>query len=182
MAEPTVLVTAIEPATGLVGESGRGEGVGRLARLGHGDDKGPRIQRGRAVPELGSDVPAGRQTGPALEQSGRDGRSVRGAATGDELDALCGPDGVHDWLQFIEPDLVAVDATRDGRSDGHRLFVHLLEHEMLVAALLCRRDRPFDTVDRALALHAVEARDDDRPTPEVGYVTLVEEDRPGGCV
>ena len=38
-----------------------------------------------------------------------------------------GPDGVHDRLQLVEPDRVAVDAARDGRADGDRLLVHLLE-------------------------------------------------------
>ena len=78
------------------------------------------------------------------------------------------------------PIVVARDAARDGGPDGGRLLVHLLGHEVLVAALLGGLDGPVDALHRPLALDAVEARDDDRVRVQVGDVALLEEDDPAG--
>ena len=87
---------------------------------------------------------------------------------------------VHDRRQLLEADLVLVEPARDGRPDGDRLLVHLLEHEVLVAALLGGLDRPVDAMHRSLADDAVEAGDPHRARVQVGHVPFLEEHHPAG--
>ena len=56
----------------------------------------------------------------------------------------------------------------------------LLEHEVLVAALLGGLGRPVDGRDRALERRAVDVGDRHAPRPDVGDVALLEEDDPVG--
>ena len=69
-----------------------------------------------------------------------------------------------------------MDAAGDGGQDGLRLLVHLLEHEVLVAALLGGLDVPVDLVDGALERASEHVGDLDPPGPDVGDVALLEED------
>ena len=56
------------------------------------------------------------------------------------------------------------------------LLVHLLEHEVLVAALLGSLDRPVDLGHQPLARRAVDAGDRHTLGRDVGDVALLEED------
>ena len=71
---------------------------------------------------------------------------------------------------------VAGDAAGDGRAERDRLLVHLLEHEMVVAALLGGLQRPGDRGDDPFARRAVDAGDLDARGMEVDHVALLEED------
>ena len=71
-------------------------------------------------------------------------------------------------------------ASGDGGADGLGLLVHLLDHEVLVAALLGGLDGPVDGVHRPLSGCAVKAGDANVVAIEVGHVTLLEEDDPTG--
>ena len=73
-----------------------------------------------------------------------------------------------------------MDAPGDGRADGDRLLVHLLRHEVLVAALLGGLDVPVDDMHRAVPDDTGQVGDADRRAPEVRDVPLVEEDDPAG--
>ena len=79
-------------------------------------------------------------------------------------------------IQLRDADLLVVDAPRDGRQDGLGLLVHLLEHEVLVAALLGGLDVPVHLVDGTLQLAPEHVGDADASGPDVGHVALLEED------
>ena len=152
IAEPTVLVTAMTGQPALAGEAGRGDRVGRLARLGHGDDERPAVERRRGVAELRADRGAGRQPGPVLEGGRADERCVVGAAAGDELDPVDLAERLGEPGDLVDLDAaVAGHPAGDGRPERQRLLVHLLEHEVVVAALLGGLERPVDDRDDALA-------------------------------
>ena len=61
-------------------------------------------------------------------------------------------------------------------AQGDGLLVDLLEHEVLVAALLGGLGRPVDDRHRALHRASVEVRDLDAGRPHVRHVALLEED------
>ena len=60
------------------------------------------------------------------------------------------------------------------------LLVDLLEHEMLVAALLGGLGRPVDDGHGALADLAVDVGDGHAPRTQIGHVAVLEEDDPVG--
>ena len=145
MAEPTVFVTAMTGQPRCAGEADRGDRVGRLAGLGDRDDQRALVERRRRVAELGADVRPGRQAGPVLDRGRADERRVVGAAAGDQLDPV---DRAQDLLepgQFLDVDpVVAGHPAGDGLAERLGLLVDLLEHEVLVAALLGGLGRPVD--------------------------------------
>ena len=135
--------------TALAREAGRGDGVGRLAGLGHGDDQGPAVDRRRVVAELRPDRRPGRDPDPVLDRRCPDQRRVVGRAAGDQLDPVDLPDRVLEPLELLEPDVVrAGHPTGDGLAQRLGLLVDLLEHEVVVAALLGGLGRPVDGGDR----------------------------------
>ena len=69
----------------------------------------------------------------------------------------------------------AGDATGDRLAQGLGLFVDLLEHEVLEAALLGGLGRPVDGRDDPLDLGAVDVGDRHAPWPQVGDVAVLEE-------
>ena len=83
-------------------------------------------------------------------------------------------------VELGHPDGLLVEAPRDGGQDGLGLLVHLLEHEVLVAALLGGLDVPVDLVDGALERPPAHVGDLDLAGPEVGDIALLEEDDPAG--
>ena len=74
------------------------------------------------------------------------------------------------------PDLVLVEAAGDGCPDGLGLLVHLLEHVVLIAALLGGLDVPVDVRHRSLLLATDDVGDGDGAWTDVGHVSLFEED------
>ncbi len=165
----------------LAGEAGRGDRVGRLARLGHRDDQGPLVERRGAVAELRADVGPGRDPHPVLDGGRADQRGVIGRAAGDQLDPIDRPEGLGQAVELGDLDPVVGGHPPGQRLEqGGRLLVHLLEHEVLVAALLGGLGRPVDGADRALDRRAGQVGDDHAPGPEVGDVALLEEDDPVG--
>ena len=79
--------------------------------------------------------------------------------------------------QLLDVDAVgAVDATGDRLAQRFGLLVDLLEHEVLVAALLGGLGRPVDGRDRAFQRRAGDIGDRHAPRPDVGDVAVLEED------
>jgi hypothetical protein len=100
----------------VVGQAGGGDRVGGFARLRHGDDERSRIQRRRAVAELGGDVGAGRNAQPLLEELSPDQRRVVGGAAGDQLDAGDVDEPLADRVDLLQADRVAAHPTGHGRA------------------------------------------------------------------
>ena len=73
-----------------------------------------------------------------------------GAAAGDQLDPRDRPQHVLEAGQFLDRDpVVSVHPAGDGLAERFGLLVDLLEHEVLVAALLGGLGRPVDGRDRS---------------------------------
>ena len=79
--------------------------------------------------------------------------------------------------QLVERDAVGtVDPAGDALAQRLGLLVDLLEHEMLVAALLGRLGRPVDGRHGALERDAGDVRHGDAPRSEIRDVAVLEED------
>ncbi len=160
--------------------TGRGDRVGRLARLGDGDDERRAVERRRAVAELRADRGPGGHARPVLERGGADERRVVGAtrrrpaprASPLRIASAIGSSS----STWIRPS--RVDAPGDRLAERLGLLVDLLEHEVVVAALLGGLGRPVDDRLGPLADVAVDVGDDDAGRPHVGDVALLEEDDP----
>ena len=177
IAEPTVLVTA------MIGQPrSRASRVGAMVSAVSPDwvtamTSVVLVERRRAVAELRADGGPGRQPGPVLDGRRPDERRVVGAAAGDQLDPGDRPQGRLEPDQLVDGDpVVAVDPAGDRLAQRFGLLVDLLEHEMLVAALLGGLGRPVDGRDRALDRRAGDVGDGDAPRPDVGHVAVLEED------
>ena len=138
----------------------RGERVERLAALADGDDEVVSAEDRVAVADLAADLDDRRDARELLDPVAPGHRRVRARAARDEVHAL-------DRLRELggDADLLAddvalgeIDAPAQRVLDGARLLVDLLEHEVLVAALLGLGRRPVDALRRALDRRAVERR------------------------
>src|SRR4029077_437038 len=104
-----------------------------------------------AVAVLGGDVHLDRHPRPLLDRVTADQAGVVGGATGDDHDP---PQVAH--LVVLEADAGEVDPVVAGQAVGKRLgdrvglFVDLLQHEGLIAALLGRVGIPADLFGLAL--------------------------------
>src|SRR6201999_3269928 len=122
---------------GLTGEAHRRQGVGGLAGLGDADHQVVGTDHRVAVAVLGGDVHFDRHPRPLLDRVATDQAGVVAGPAGDDHD----PADVAEEL-VGEVDVGEVDAVGLGQAVGDRLgdrvglFVDLLQHEGLVAALL----------------------------------------------
>ena len=89
---------------------------------------------------------------------------------------MCG-EGLREALELLEPDVVlAGHPTGDRLAQRLGLLVDLLEHEVLVAALLGGLRRPVDRRDRALLGSAVDIGDRHAARVQVRDIAVLEED------
>ena len=112
------------------------QGVGGLTGLRDGDYQGAAVQNRVTVTELAGQLDLDRQPGPMLD-------GVLGQQAGVESRAARDDEDLIDFAQLLigEPLLVKDDASVDEMAeerggDRGRLLGDLLEHEVLVAALL----------------------------------------------
>ena len=133
----------------------RAERVGRLAGLRDRHHQRLRPHDGVAVAELGAEVDLGRQAGQPLDHGAAEQRGVRRGAAGHEHHALDGPGRRGVEVDVGQQDVAGLqrDAAAEGVGDRARLLVHLLEHEVPVAALLGHDRIPEDP--HRLALHGL---------------------------
>ena len=112
-----------------------------------------------------------------LDRVRADHRRVRGGAARDQLDPCHLPDGVGDRLELgcLDP-AGARDPARQRLPQRVGLLVDLLEHEVLIAALLGGLGRPLDRLGDALHRPALDVGYHDPVGPQVGDVALLEED------
>ena len=144
----------------LAGEPHRRQRVGGLARLGDPDHQVVGADHRVAVAVLGGDVHLDRHPRPLLDRVAADQAGVVGGAAGDDHDP---PHAAQEVV--VELDLGEVDAVVAGQPVGDRLgdrvglFVDLLQHEGLVAALLGGVLVPGDLLGLALDRVAVGVGD-----------------------
>jgi hypothetical protein len=117
-----------------------------------------------------------RNADPVLDRRGPDERGVERRPAGDELDALDLGERLLEALELLEPDVVlARHPTRDRLAQRFGLLVDLLEHEVVVAALLRRLGRPVDDRDGTFLGCARDVGDRHARRPQVGDIALLEE-------
>ena len=134
-----------------------------LPGLGDPDHEIAGSDHGVAVAVLGGDVHFYGHARPLLDRVAADQPRVVGGAAGDDHDALdVGEDRLVQGALLVEVDPVAArGAVGDRLGDGVGLFVDLLEHERLEAALLGGLGVPVDGVGGALHRDSRDGRDRD---------------------
>jgi hypothetical protein len=153
----------------------RGEGVGRLARLGDGDEK--RIGRNNhlAVAELAGHLHAARYA-HLLQPVAGDEAGVKTGAAGDDVYALR---GVQQTLGLVAEALLQqpalVNAPLQGLGDHGGLLEDLLEHVMTVGALLGGGGREGGFAQGAFGGIAVGVEDAHGVPANLGDVALLQE-------
>ena len=145
----------------LARELHRGDRVCRLAGLRDPDHQRVLRQDGVAVAPLAGDVRLDRDPGPLLDDVAPDDACVISGAARDDHDAPEIPDLELGQPDAVEHELPAPGAVADRLADRLGLFVDLLEHERLVAALFGNLVVPVDRLD-VLVLDLPSVREEAR--------------------
>ncbi len=139
------------PGAVLARQAHRRQRVGGLTGLGDADHQVALADHRVAVAVLGGDVHLDRHPRPLLDRVTADQAGVVGGAAGDDDDPLDAAQVVVVEFEFGEVDaVVGGQPVGDRLGDRVGLFVDLLQHEGLVAALLGRGLVPGDLFGRAL--------------------------------
>ena len=113
-----------------------GEGIGRLARLGHGNDERRRRDDGVAIAELAGSLNLGGNASPALNKVLCDEAGVIAGAAGDHVDTVDVVELLEGQTQLVDIELAGRRHTANQRvAHDARLLVDLLEHKVGIAAL-----------------------------------------------
>ena len=128
-----------------------GKGVGRLARLGHGNDKRRRRDDGIAIAELAGRLHLGGDASPALNEIlGNESGVVAGAAS-DHVDTVDVVELLERKAQLVDIELAGGGhAAHQGIAHNARLLVDFLEHKVWITALFCHVQVPVDVGDLGL--------------------------------
>ena len=128
-----------------------GEGIGRLARLGYGNDERRRRDDGVAIAELAGSLNLGGNASPALNKVLRDESGVIAGAAGDHVDAVDIVELLERKTQLVDIELTGGGhAANQGIAHDARLLVDLLEHKVGVTALFGHAQVPIDVGDLGL--------------------------------
>ena len=128
-----------------------GKGIGRLARLGHGNDKRRRRNDGVAITELAGRLHLGGDASPALDEILGNEASVIAGAASDHVDAVDVVELLERKAQLVDVELAGRRHTTDQRvAHDARLLVNLLEHKVGITALFCHVQVPVDVGDLGL--------------------------------
>ena len=130
--------------------------VGSLAGLGDNNDKGIRRKQDFAVPELRSQFHPYRNLRQIFQDILTCHPHMPGGTTGHNVDRADTSDGIIVQSGFGKIDPVYFQKTLKGIFRCPWLFVDLLHHEMLIAALFCRPGFPGDLGNRYLNLISVQ--------------------------
>ena len=152
-----------------------GEGVGGLARLGHGNDERRRRDDGVAIAELAGRLDLGRDASPTLNKVLGNKAGVVAGAAGNYVDAV-------DIVELLEGQAQLIDVELAGRrhttnqcvAHDARLLVDLLEHKVGVAALFGHIQIPVDVGDLGLDHVAGLVGILDTRGRELGKLTVLE--------
>ena len=131
-----------------------GDGVGGLAGLGDHHQQGVLIHQGVAVAQLGGQVGLHRDAAELLDDVLAHAAGIEGGAAGGDHDLVDLLQVLIGQGEVVQDDLPLVDAGLDGGLQGVGLLHDLLEHEVVIAALLCGGNVPGDAGDLHLDLLA----------------------------
>ena len=156
-----------------------GQGIARLAGLADDNHEAARIHQGIAVAEFTGNVRFHRDPGEFLQIVFADKTGVVRRAAGNDKDLLDAPQVRFRPVQLGEIDgsLFLAQAAAHGLADGLRLFVNLLQHEMLEAALFRRFGIPRDVVDFLIDGIAVQVFNPDRVLRDDGNLPVAHDIR-----
>ena len=128
-----------------------GKGIGRLARLGYGNDKRRRRNDGVAITELAGRLHLGGDASPALNEILGNEASVIAGSASDHVDAVDVVEFLERKAQLVDVELAGRRHTTDQRiAHDARLLVDLLEHKVGIAALFGHIQIPIDVGDLGL--------------------------------
>ena len=152
-----------------------GEGIGRLARLGHGNDERRRCDDGVAVAELAGSLDLGGNASPALNKVLGDESGMIAGAAGDHVDAIDVVELLEGQAQLVDVELAGRRHTTDQRvAHDARLLVNLLEHKVGITALFGHVQIPIDVGDLGLDDIAGLVGILDARRRELGKLTVLE--------
>ena len=136
-----------------------------------------------AVAELGAVIHLHRDAGQLLDHELAHQSRMPGGPAGDQDDLVDGGEMLIKLLHPLDEDRRALfgKPPADGVPDGPGLLVDLLEHEVLVAALLRQDGAPKHLLDRTLDRLAVERRDM-HPFPREDHHLAVVQEEDVSCV
>lgn len=144
MDEPVTLTTARVVAPRSRARRRAARVSGRLARLGDEQHEGVLAEDGIAVAELGRDVALDGDARQPLDEVFPDHARVHGGAAGHNGDRVeLPPEPLGDVVLRLEGGQAVRDTRMHRVGERAGLLVDLLEHEVVVAALLRLLDRPF---------------------------------------
>ena len=153
----------------------RFQAVRRLTGLADDDRQSIRCNGASAIPELRGDFDTDRDVGQVFKDILSDHADVVGGTASDDEDVVDRLDVIRGHAGRGEVDLVLVVGDgMDGVLDGLRLFVELLEHEVLVSAAFGRFRVPGDlgqVLDQRLAVDVVEL---DAALFQAGHLHIVD--------
>ena len=163
--------------------SNGGKGIGRLARLGHGNDERRRRDDGIAITELAGRLNLGGDASPALDEILSNEASVIAGAASDHVDAVDVVELLERKAQLVDVELAGRRHTTDQRvAHDARLLVNLLEHKVGITALFRHVQVPVDVGDLKLDNVAGLVGVLDACGRELGKLTVLEHHDVAGCV
>ena len=165
-----------------------GQGVQRLPGLADDHDQGMLVHQGVHVPELRGQGHLYGNAGHPLQVVLAHHAHMPAGAAGDDVDFLQAADVVVAEVEVLKVHRPLPDPGEDAPAQGLGLLHDLLEHEVLVAALLRRVDLPVDMGDLlfdglhqvVVALDAVPGEHRHLPVVHVAHLPGVAQD--GGDV
>ena len=128
----------------LLSQAQGGQRIRRLAGLTDHDEHGVLHKNRIAVPEFRGEIRLHRNSGKTLDDIFSRDAGVIGRAAGDNVNLLNLPDILIGQAQLVNDNFSVLDAGRYRVADRLRLLVHLLQHEVIIAALLRRGGVPVN--------------------------------------
>ncbi len=158
----------------------RFERVGRLAGLADRDDERLLVEHRVAVAELRGQFDLDRDAGPVLDGLLADESRVEGRTRGDDEHLVDVAQFLPVQALLVERDLPVDEVPEQGVPDGTGLFLDLLEHEVVEAALLGGGEIPVDVERPSVDGGAVEVGDRVAVAADLDDLVLAELDGVAG--
>ena len=135
-----------------------------------------RVDERVAVAQLAREHDLRRNAAEGFQRVFRSAAGIVGAAAGGDDDLIKLPKFLRAQIELIQNHLAVLQARGDGGAHRRGLLHDLLEHEVIISALLGGLDRPGDAADGLFNLPARAVKDRDALRRELGEVAVVEID------